>query len=152
MDKHMSLVPPSGIPTKPDWDKLQAVRQRQRLACVETKGAHMPKADRLQMLQDSSPIRGFMDFLDGRGCKPFDDGDSENKAIGPSLTGPDFAIERLHEDAAFLGLHPRVRHAILMGQTVKELSHRLESTKSKKQSDAAIKRMRDKTQRALRVQ
>ena len=152
MDKRMALVPPSGIPTKPDWEKLQAVRQRQRLAFIEKKGDDVPKGQRHEMLADSSPIRGFMDFLDGRGCKPFCDGDNECEAIGPSLTGPDFAVERLDRDAGFLGLHPRVRHAVLMGQSVKELSRRLESTKSKKQSDVAIKRMKDKTQRALKVE
>ena len=89
------------------------------MAFIEKKGAGMPKDARVALLGDSSPIQGFIDFLDGTGLKPFqntelDCDDCEPLAIGPVLTGPQFAAERLEKDATFLSLHPRVRNAVIM--------------------------------------
>jgi hypothetical protein len=116
------------------------------------KGNTMCPRDRLHLLEES-PIQGFLSFLGGFGMKPFQDaevagGDGESEAVGPCLTGVEFAAERLEKDAAFLGLHPRVRHAIIMGDAVNSLSRRMGSAKSRAQSDVAIRRMTRKTERS----
>jgi hypothetical protein len=151
MDKRMALVPVSGIPSKPDWDKLGELRQRQRLEYLEKKGDSIPKPERLQILDNSSPLNSFIDFLDGFGVKPFQDGIDESEAIGPNLAGPDFAMDRLHQDASFLSLHPRVRRAILMGDCVKSLSSGFAAHKRKNLQDVTLRRLKTKTDRSDRV-
>ena len=147
----MALVPVSGIPSKPDWDKLGELRQRQRLEYLEKKGDSIPGPERLRILDNSSPLNSFIDFLDGFGVKPFQDGIDESEAIGPNLAGPDFAMDRLHQDASFLSLHPRVRRAILMSDSVKCLSSRFATNKRKDRQDVTLRRMKTKTERSDRV-
>ena len=117
MEKRLALVPCSGIPSRPDWNQLKTLRARQRAHFLEEKGANIPKDERIAILEDSSEIQGFIDFLDGYGHKPFQDGGDEALTVGLDI-GAHYSLSMLCEDSAFLGLHPRIRNAIITGSRV----------------------------------
>ena len=73
---------------------------------LKKKGDKLVVEDHRQLLDNSGEINGFIDFLDGFGIKPFQDGIDGQAAFGPDLLGPDFSLERLDKDAGYLSLHP----------------------------------------------
>ena len=139
-DKRLALVPPNGIPCRPNWNELKTLRHRQRMAFLADKGADIPKDERIALLEDSSEIRGFIDFLGGYGLKPFQDGGDEAQAVGIDM-GAHHALSHLCEDSAFLGLHPRVRNAIISGSEVGALVQHVGAAGSRERADVNVQRM-----------
>ena len=75
IEERLSMVPASGIPIKPDREELRNLRQRQRMESIEKKGTNMTQSHRLESFDDSLPMKGFVEFLDGSGLKTFQNSD-----------------------------------------------------------------------------
>lgn len=138
MEQRLAQVPANGIPPKPNWEILRDLRDRQRITYVQMKGESLPRDDRLDIIGDKHPLKGFMDFLDGRGTQPFKDLGDNEMAEGLQLSG---AMHDLHEDAAYMQLHPRIRKALVMGDEVQSFCARLHTEKSRIVSDRNVARV-----------
>jgi hypothetical protein len=134
MSQRYAWTDEHGKPKAPDWNELVAIRDRhERVLASKRKLSEAAETGQHLLSSMDLHVKSFIDFLGGWGEKPFDgeEGTKDILAAGSAISIDIVSAATLHENAAFLNLHPRVRNAILTASALSIMPPQRKSNRSK---------------------